>query len=223
LRRASQEPEEKSALPLGAIYVRHGSKTEPASPEDIERLATRANVSEAIGLDLGVQLDTSKVRTIDAELLSDEFRDQRLEIWRREMLGKLPEPDPARFASVLTLKPIGEHRSPEEYRDEVELHVQAIKGTPGIWMRIIAAELVERESSKLGVTVLNKSVENYENTVIELLFIGLTRGKHTPDLSRCSEEARSSRGAGRMGRESHGAYGPGNIADTHSTAEGRTT
>ncbi len=180
----------KKTLPKGAIYVRHGGKTEQHTPEDLTRLTARAAVAERPALDVEMLLDPSKARTINATVASDEYRDQNLHAWEAKMLGKLPRRKPKRVNGPLGLmdfsafdyatihvpsKPLGEKRSEEEYMAEVERHVQAMRA-PEAWLRAVAVEWVEERRSVLGVSVCNNTDQNYENAVIELTLKGMTRG-----------------------------------------------
>ncbi|MGD0454370.1 MAG: ATP-binding protein [Solirubrobacteraceae bacterium] len=179
----------KKTLPKGAIYVRHGGKTEQHTPEDLTRLTARAAAAERPTLDVEVLLDTSKAVTISESLVSDAHREGRLRAWREEMLAKLPrrKPKPARgpldfmtlpsfdYSIQLPSRPIGEKRSEEEYEADVEEYAQAMR-IPGAWLRAIAIEWVKERKSVLDVSVRNDTEQNYENAVIELTLLGLTRG-----------------------------------------------
>lgn len=176
----------KKTLPKGAIYVRHGGKTEQHTPEDLTRLVARATVAERPTLDVEVLLDTSKTRAINATVASDEYRDQHLHAWRAKMLGKLPRREPKRakgpldfttfdYSMRLPSMALGEKRSEEEYKAEVEQHVAAMKA-PGAWLQAVAVDGVKGRGSVLGVSVRNNTDQNYENAVMELTLIGLTRG-----------------------------------------------
>jgi hypothetical protein len=179
----------KRTFRKGEVFVRHGGKTEPHTPEDLARLTARAAVAERPTLDVEVLLDTTKTRTINATVASDEYRDQNLNAWRAKMLGKLPRREPKRgkgpldFMDVTTFdysmrlpgKLLGEKRSEEEYKAEVEGYVQAMR-IPGAWLHAIATDWVKERRSVLGVSVRNNTDQNYENAVMELTFIGLTRG-----------------------------------------------
>jgi hypothetical protein len=71
------------------------------------------------------------------------------------MLGKLPRTEPKRAKGPLDLigmpsfdldysihlPPLGEKRSEEEYKAEVEQHIQAMKA-PGAWLQALAVEWV---------------------------------------------------------------------------------
>jgi hypothetical protein len=185
-----EETRVKKTLPKGAIYVRHGGKTEQHTPEDLTRLTARAAVSGQPTLDVTVLLDTSKAVTISEALASKEHRDQSLRAWRARMLGKLPRREPSRAKGPLGLgfdyatfeqsmlaasKPLGETRTEKEYKAEVQTYIQAMK-MPGAWLQAIAVWWVKARNSPLGVSVRNNTDQNYENAVVELTLIGLTRG-----------------------------------------------
>ena len=186
---ASQaEKRVKKSIPKGAIYVRHGGKTEQHTPEDLKRLGARLFVVERPALDVAVMLDMSKAVTISEGLVSDAHREGRLRAWREEMLAKLPrrKPKPRGTLDFMTLqsfdysiqlpsRPLGEKRSEEEYEAEVEGYVQAMR-IPGAWLHAIAIDWVKERKSVLGVSVRNNTEQNYENAVIELTLTGLTRG-----------------------------------------------
>ena len=136
----------KKTLAKGAIFVRHGGKTEQHTPEDLRRLGTRLVVAERPTLDVAVALDASKAAVISESLVSDAHRDARLRAWREKKLAKLPrrEPKPERgpfdfigipafdYSLQFPSKPFGEKRSEEEYKAEVEMYVQAMKAAyPG--------------------------------------------------------------------------------------------
>lgn len=179
-REGSEDLETKKTIPEAAIYVRHGSKAEPATSEDIARLTTRAGPasdSAAVIYDLSLELDTADVAVIGARILTDEIRDEWLRRWRADMLAKLPKPtsDPYSFGSSFGLNPIGENRSNERYTKEVDTYVQSVKATPGLWRRIVMHDAVKQGRAKLSLTVRNDSAENYENAVVELRFVGLGR------------------------------------------------
>ena len=88
----------KKTLAKGAIFVRHGGKTEQHTPEDLRQLGTRLVVAERPTLDVAVTLDASKAVVVDESLVSDAHRDARLRAWREKKLAKLPrrEPKPER-------------------------------------------------------------------------------------------------------------------------------
>lgn len=80
--RAGQEEKRiKKTLPKGAIYVRHGGKTEQHTPEDLTRLTARAAVTGQPTLDVAVLLDTSEAVTVSEALASKEHRDESLRAW----------------------------------------------------------------------------------------------------------------------------------------------
>jgi hypothetical protein len=184
-----EEKRIKKTIPKGTIYVRRGGKTEQHTPEDLKRLGARLAVAERPILDVAVMLDTSKAVAISEGLTNDAHRDERLRAWREKMLAKLPrrEPKPARgpldlinfpsfdYAMQLPSRPVGERRSEEEYKAEVEMHVHAMKAR-GAWLQAIAVGWVKERRSVLGVSVRNNTEQNYEHAVIELTLIGLTRG-----------------------------------------------
>ena len=183
------ERKAKRTLRKGEIFVRHGGKTEPHAPEDLARLVARAAVAERPTLDVEVLLDTSKAVAISEGLVSDAHREGRLRAWREEMLAKLPrrKPKPARgpldfmtlpsfdYSIQLPTRPLGEKRSEEEYEAEVEEYAQAMR-IPGAWLHAVAIDWVKERKSVLGVSVRNNTDQNYENAVMELTLIGLTRG-----------------------------------------------
>jgi hypothetical protein len=189
LLKSSQDPVTSKSLDAGTIYVRHGSNTAPAKPDDLKRLAARAAVAERPTLDVEVLLDTSKATTINKAIASDEYRDQNLRSWKAKMLGKLPRREPERAKGPLDLigmpsfdldysiqlPPLGEKRSEEQYKAEVEQHVQAMR-VSGVWLQTVAVDWVKRRGSPLGVSVKNNTDQNYENAVIELFLFGVTRG-----------------------------------------------
>jgi Putative DNA-binding domain len=184
-----EEKRIKKTLPKGAIYVRHGGKTEQHTPEDLRRLGARLAVAERPTLDVAVMLDTSKAVAIIEGLASDACRDARLRAWSERMLAKLPRREPRLASGKLGLvnfpsidyairfpgRSLGETRSEEEYKAEVEMYVQAMK-TPGAWLQAVAVEWVEAKRAMLGVSVRNNTEQNYESAVIELTLVGLTRG-----------------------------------------------
>lgn len=177
----------KKTLAKGAIFVRHGGKTEQHTPEDLRQLGTRLVVAERPTLDVAVTLDASKAVVVDESLVSDAHRDARLRAWREKKLAKLPrrEPKPERgpfdFIGVAAFdyslqppKPLGEKRSEEEYRAEVEMYVQDMKAR-GAWLGAVAVDWVKARSSLLGVSIRNNTDQNYESAVVELTLLGLTR------------------------------------------------
>ena len=179
-REASEDLETGKTIPEAAIYVRHGSKSEPATSADIARLTARA-VPEGSGTgvihDLTLELDTTEVGVIGPRVVLDESRDEWLRRWRSNMLAKLPKPaarDPYGL-SMLSVAAAGEDRSTEAYTAEVEAYVQSVKATPGLWQRIVMNEALKQSQARLGVTVKNDSAENYEDAVVELRFVGLGR------------------------------------------------
>jgi hypothetical protein len=183
-----EETRIKKALPKGAIYIRHGGKTEPHTPDDLRRLGARLVVAVRATLDVAVILDASKAMVISEGLVNDAHRDERLRAWREKMLAKLPRREPKRARGPLDLmnfpsfdysiqppsRPLGEKRSEEEYMAEIDMHVQAMKA-PGAWLQATAVDWVEAKRSVLGVSVRNNTEQNYESAVIELTLIGLTR------------------------------------------------
>ncbi len=179
-REGSEDLETKKTISEAAIYVRHGSKSEPATSDDIARLTARAAPEAndtAVIHDLSLELDTTEVAVIGASILRDEVRDEWLDRWRANMLAKLPKPaarDPY-GVSMLSVAAIGESRSTEEYTAEVEAYVQSIKSTPGLWQRMVMHEALKQGQTRLSLTVRNDSAENYENAVVELRFAGLGR------------------------------------------------
>lgn len=96
-----EEKRTKKSIPKGTIYVRHGGKTEQHTPEDLKRLAARAAVAERPTLDVAVMFDTSKAVTITDGLVSDAHREERLRVWREDMLAKLPRREPKRSRGPL--------------------------------------------------------------------------------------------------------------------------
>jgi hypothetical protein len=179
----------KKTLPKGAIYVRHGGKTEQHTPEDLTRLTARAVVTGQPTLDVAVLLDASKAVPINKALASKEHRDDSLRAWQARMLSKLPRREPSRAKgplglefdyamfeqSMLAASALGETRSEKKYKAEVQTYVQAMK-MPGAWLQAIAVGWVKARNSQLAVSVRNNTDQNYENAVIELFLFGLTRG-----------------------------------------------
>lgn len=184
-----EEKRTKKNIPKGTIYVRHGGKTAQHTPEDLKRLGARLAVAERPTLDVAVSLDASKAVVISEALASQEHRDESLRAWQARMLGKLPRREPSRAKGPLSLgfdyamveqstlaagKPLGETRSEKEYKAAVQTYIQAMK-MPGAWLQAITVEWVKARNSPLGVSVRNNTDQNYENAVIELTLIGLTR------------------------------------------------
>jgi hypothetical protein len=161
------------SLDAGAIYVRHSANTGPTTPDDLRRLTARASARPRTALDLDVELDASKVAVIQAQLLTDEFRDERLADWRNDMLAVLPAPQAGTFI-IPDPGTMTERRSGEEYKAEVEMYVQTVKSAKHWWWAIIAEKWLEAQRSILDVKVVNRSEENFENTVVELT-LGLPR------------------------------------------------
>lgn len=191
-REGSEDLETGKTIPEAAIYVRHGSKSEPATSDDITRLIARA-APEASGAalihDLTLELDTTEVGVISPQILTDETRDEWLGRWRSNMLAKLPKPashDPHGL-SMLSVAAAGEHRSAKAYTAEVESYVQSVKATPGLWQRIVMNEALKQGQARLGVTVKNDSAENYEDAVVELRFVGLGRANIHADAHGADE------------------------------------
>jgi len=175
LQKAREDPG-GAALPAGTIYVRHGANTTRHTPADLARLTARATVAPVTTLDVAVEPDASGVAAIDAALLADGSRDQRLASWRTDMLAAMPRQEassPLGFA-YQQVGVFGERRSRQEYASEVDLHVQTITATRHFWWAMVAQEWLEAGRSVLGVSVVNSSEENYEDTVVELTF-GLPR------------------------------------------------
>ena len=186
---SQKERQIRKTFAKGAIFVRHGGKTEQHTPEDLKRLGARLAIAERPTLDVAVLLDTSKALAIRESLVSDAHRDAQLRAWREKKLAKLPrrEPKPTRgpfdlidiptfdYSRALSHKPLGEKRSEEEYKAEVEMYMQDVKA-PGAWLQIIAVEWVKAKMSVLGVSVQNNTKQNYESTVIELTIFGISRG-----------------------------------------------
>jgi hypothetical protein len=191
-REGSEDLETRKTIPEAAIYVRHGSKAEPATSEDIARLTARAAPAAdraAVIHDLSLELDTTDVAVIGARILTDETRDEWLRRWRADMLAKLPKPsnDPYSLGASFALNPIGENRSGERYAQEVDAYVQRVKATPSLWQRIVMHNAIEQGRAKLGLTVRNDSAENYENAVMELTFVGLGRANIYADAHGADE------------------------------------
>ena len=180
LQRESEEVSDlvkKKTLPLGAIYVRHGGKTEQHTPEDLKRLSARLIVEKATTLDLAVELDTSNVKVIPSELVSDAARDEKLQQWRTEMLAKLPKRDRSGYSAMyFASKPLGEQRSEEQFVAEVDMYIQTVKSIDNTWLRMIANDWVKAEQSVLGVSITNNTDDHYENAVVEIRFFGVARG-----------------------------------------------
>ena len=170
LLQTSEDPDAGKTIPAGTIFVRHGSNTRPHTPADVARLAARANPARETALDLGVELDASKVAVIDPHLLTDEHRDNTLSSLRSQMRAALPRREAGHLAAFNIMRPVGETRSESDYTSEIDLYVQTVKRANHIWWGIIAQEWLEAGRSILGVSVVNHSEENYENTVLELTF-----------------------------------------------------
>jgi hypothetical protein len=168
LQQASQDPVTGKSLPAGTIYVRHGANTEPATPADLTRLTARATVVPTTTLDLGVELDPSRVAVIDPQILTDEHRDTTLSAWRSQMRSALPRKETGPLAPLSFMRPVGENRTEEEYIAEVDLHIQTIKSAKHWWWGMMAQEWLKAGRSVLGVSVINHSEENYEDTVVEV-------------------------------------------------------
>jgi hypothetical protein len=173
LQKASEDPETGKSLDAGTIYVRHGSSTAPASPEDIRRLAARASASTTT-LDLDVQVDPSGLEVIDRRLLTAEHRDRTLGDWSREMLSLLPKKEQEPWGTFAFQRPIGETRSENEYISEIDHYLQELKSADHLWWAVMAEGWLKADHSILGVSIVNHSAENYEDTVVELTF-GLPR------------------------------------------------
>jgi hypothetical protein len=176
LLQASEDPATGKTIPAGTIFVRHGSNTRPHTPDDLKRLGARLVVAETTKLNLAVELDTSNVKVISPNLVSDGFRNEKLRVWRAGRLAKLPKPEPMnlmikQFAS----KPFDEMRTEQQFRAEVDMYVQTIESTSNAWLRIVANEWVKEKRSALGLSVKNNTDENYEHAVVEVRFFGVGR------------------------------------------------
>ncbi|HEX3510360.1 MAG TPA: ATP-binding protein [Solirubrobacteraceae bacterium] len=170
LQHSSQDPVTERSLASGSIYVRHGANTEPPTSDDIKRLTARATVVPTTTLDLGVELDSSRVAAIDPQIVTDEHRDTTLSVWRSQMRSALPRKETGPLGALNFMRPVGENRTEEEYIAEIDLHIQTIKSAKHWWWGMMAQEWLKAGRSVLGVSVVNHSEENYENTVVEVTF-----------------------------------------------------
>lgn len=185
----------KKTLPRGAIYVRHGGKTEPHTPEDLRRLSARFIVEKATTLDLAVELKTSNVKVIPSALVSNAARDEKLQRWRTEMLAKLPaRPRIGDGLAQFVGQPYGENRTEEQFRAEVDMYIQTVRSVDNTWLRMIAKDWVTAKQSVLDVRVKNNTEDNYENAVVEIGFFNVARGnmflksRETDDVLQLPEE-----------------------------------
>lgn len=85
------------------------------------------------------------------------------------MRAALPRRETGPFAPV-NMRPLEDARSEEEYLAEIDQYIEDAKRAPGAWWGIMAEAWLEAERSILGVSIVSRFEENYENTVLELTF-----------------------------------------------------
>jgi hypothetical protein len=112
-----------------------------------------------------VDLDTSRVAVIDAQLLTDSTRDAFVEAERQRLLGTLPSPSDR--STGLISYAFMESRSEAEFTSEVSEYIQAVASD---WFAVVATPYVEEETSELVVVLVNDSPSNFDDVVLEIIF-----------------------------------------------------
>jgi hypothetical protein len=171
-RESSEDLSTKKTIPEAAIFVRHGSKTEPPTAEDLDRLGAR---TAAPGIDASIRdvsliVGTNDVAIINQNMFTTERRTEWGRARRRRLLARVSSDG----VSSITLKVMGEKRSSDEYVSEVHAYISRFSDAE-TWTRTVMYEALGTERSQLHLSIDNRSPENYEDAVVEVNFIGLGR------------------------------------------------
>lgn len=184
----SEDLATKKTITQGTIYVRHGSKTEVHTANDLARLTARAvppGVAASIH-DVVLDVDADDLAVIHPEIFTDDSREGWIRRWRDKMLAALPKKEDDPYGISFGIGPIGEPRSEIEFRAEVTAYVESMRA-PGMWTGLVMSEALKQSRSKLKVTVRNDSPDNYESAVIELRLIGIGRANIYANKNESSE------------------------------------
>ncbi len=162
LQKASSEPG-GATLPEGTIYVRRSGKTEQAKAGDITRLTERSRAATS-RLELSVELDTSGLRAISPELLTEAVRDAWITKERRVLLSTMPALSESTFG-LPDVSSYLERRSRDEFQAEIEEYLAIAHDR---WPSIVAAQVIEEEESVLTAAIVNDTESNFDDVVIEI-------------------------------------------------------
>lgn len=167
LRRTTVDTSGKT-LREGAIYVRKGGLTEQAKAGDMSMLNTRVRAEPTSGpppLDISVEIDTSRLMSMGDEVLTNDFRDEYIAWHRTRLLRDLPRPATNPMLAGLTLPPVGEFRSEERFRKEVEDFLTRVEKD---WMATTVCEHIKAASPALVFKIVNATDRVFEDVELEV-------------------------------------------------------
>lgn len=185
LRRTTVDTSDKT-LREGTIYVRKGGLTEEAKAADMAMLNARARAQPTSGpppLDISVATDTSRLVPMAGKVLTEDFRDKYIASHRNRLLRDLPRPSANPLLAGLTLPPVGEFRSEEHFREEVEAF---LKGIEKNWMAYAICEHIEAASPMLVFKIVNATDDVFEDVELEVT-LPLNRGLVHLDAAHARE------------------------------------
>lgn len=161
LRRSSQDADTSNSLREGTVFVRKPGKTDPATAADIDRLTERAR-QVGMSLTLGLRV-AGPVKALDPYLLRDEVRDDHVRTLRAELLAELPGHTSGR-ALIARYDP-NEPRTAEQFVAEVDRFVEDVSNR---WETFVAIKTLKHNPSKLELSLVNDSDDNFERVTLEL-------------------------------------------------------
>jgi hypothetical protein len=154
-----------ATVPEGTVFVRRTGKTDRALAADIDML-NRRTAKTGSGLDLTLTWweGPPVLRPVE---LTETAHESWLEDERQQLLAPLEEHSLMRSTSIgrALAMGIGETRTDEEYRDQVERHVARGRGTlvAEVQARAVAAGVGEAHFA-----IRNNTEHNFEQVAVEL-------------------------------------------------------
>lgn len=153
----------KEHLAEGTIYVRHGGKTERNTAADLAMLTNRAAPrTSTSSLSLVMHANATRLVPLEKEKLGDTGREQYLSSVRKSLLAALPRP---RGRFDITIPTIGEFRSEDEFRREVD---EFTDDAGARWETFCIWKQIEAVQPEVALTAENCTEENFEAVVIEV-------------------------------------------------------
>ena len=163
--RSSRDPVTSKSLDAGTIYVRHGSNTAPAKPDDLKRLSARlATGSSDHHLAIEVQPSPETVlRRLDVckEAIEGYARGRY-----NELLGTRWSQKNASMQSITVFKGmVGESRTRERFEQEVESYRKALEEK---LPDILYARSVAHNFNLLPLSIVNSTNGTFAGVKVEL-------------------------------------------------------
>ena len=160
----------KKTLPKGAIYVRHGGKTEQHTPDDLKRLGARLAASEPTTHGLAIDIQPSAETSLRRLDLREQSREGFISGCSNQLLGTRWSPRSVVMPGIAGIKAMmGDLRTEEEFAREVARYCQELDRE---LRGVLLARSVLHDAGCLSLSIVNNTNGTFTGVKVELWITG---------------------------------------------------